>query len=79
MTFIEAFNELKQGKTIYNKRYPKICYQYTPHNEMFHKFRKVGFNNADKWYYDEDDAVGFQEILFDDWDILDINGLTFVY
>jgi hypothetical protein len=76
MTFVKALDELKKGETIYNKRYPEVCYQYTPHNEMLYKFRKGVFNN---WYYDEDDSVGFQEILFDKWEVLDIDNLIFVY
>lgn len=78
MTFVKALDELKQGKVIYNKRYPNVCYQYTPHNEMFYKFR-TWRGTKNKWYYVEDDSVGFQEILFDDWDVLDTDNLTFVY
>lgn len=76
MTFIKALDELKHGKLIYNTCYPKICYRYTP-NEIVYKFRKGSFN---RWYYDEeDDAISFQEVLFDDWDILNADDLIFVY
>lgn len=74
MTFVKAIDELKQGKMIYNKRYPNICYQYK--NDMLYKFRRGFFN---KWYYDEDDSFGFQEVLFDDWDVLDVSDVIFVY
>lgn len=76
MTFVKAIDELKQGKVIYNKRYPNICYQYT--NDMLYKFRKWSCNK-NKWYYDEDDSISFQEVLFDDWEILDTDNLIFVY
>ena len=74
MTFVKAIDELKQDKVIYNKRYPNICYQYK--NDMLYKFRRRFFN---KWYYDEDDSVGFQEVLFDDWNVLDVSDEIFVY
>ena len=75
MTFIKALEELKQGKVIYNTRYPNICYQYKKRSETIYKFRK----SLNKWYYDEDDSFGFQEVLFDDWEILNTDGLKFIF
>ena len=75
MTFVKALDELKLGNVIYNKRYPNICYQYKKRSEMIYKFRK----SHNKWYYDEDDSFGFQEVLFDDWDVLDVSDVIFVY
>ena len=79
MTFVKALEELKLGKVIYNTRYPKICYQYTPHNEMLYRFNRCS-SNKNKWYYsEEDDAISFQEVLFDDWEILNTDGLKFIF
>lgn len=83
MTFVKALDELKQGKAIYDKRYPNVCYKYTAHNEKVYMFRRSRFSKT-VWttncnFLVGEYSFGIQEILFDDWDVLDTDNLTFNY
>ena len=81
MTFSKALEELKQGKVIYDKCYPDVCYKYNAHNEKCYMFRRSRLSKT-VWTTNCNFLVGeysfsIQEILFDDWDVLNTDNLKF--
>ena len=77
MTFVNALKELTLGKMIYNKHLPNVCFQYLPDAEIIFKFIR-NKNSTRTWYLSEDDSLSFQDILDDNWEILNIENQKFI-
>jgi hypothetical protein len=77
MTFEDALKELKLGKIIYNKHTPHDCFQYLTNAKIIFKFIRMN-KNSNTWYLSEDDSLSFQDILDDNWEILNIENQKFI-